>query len=78
MGKVKYPSPLKRRIIMTLDEAKGLCQGSIIYDIYGSKWKILSIKTWKRNTNRILISLKYGLYDFAKVDETQLHLLKGK
>ncbi len=62
---------------MTLEEAKQLYIGQTIIDFNNKKWKITSIKTWKRNPNRIEIGLKYGLYRFAKIDENQLHLIKG-
>lgn len=61
---------------MTLEEAKTLSINQIVFDMYNKKWKIISIKTWKRNSNRIEIGLKYGLYTFEKLNETQLHLIK--
>lgn len=61
---------------MTLEETKNLCVGENVYDIYNNKWKILSIRRWKRNPEKILISLKFGLNTFAKIDETRLDLIK--
>lgn len=61
---------------MTLEETKNLCVGENVYDIYNNKWKILSIRRWKRTPERILISLKFGIYGFAKVNEKELHLIK--
>lgn len=62
---------------MTLEEAKTLKQNDIIYsNSDNSKWKVTSVKVWKRNPSRIEIGLKHGLYTFAKVNESQLHLIK--
>lgn len=63
---------------MTLDEAKQLCQGEILIDVYGDKWKILKITTWKRSPNKILISCRFGLYKYNKFDEHDLHKFVGK
>jgi hypothetical protein len=34
--------------------------------------KVLSMKIWKRNESRVLVSVKRGLRDFAKFDENEL------
>lgn len=65
---------------MTIQEAKTLCINGFLYskelknvDGTPQKFKILSIKTWKTRPERIRISCKRGLYQFIKIDETQLH-----
>lgn len=64
---------------MTIDDAKKLQKGDVIYakempDAKGkpSRWKVTSVKTYKRDPNRILIGLKHGLYDYAKITEYDL------
>jgi len=66
---------------MELETAKKLKYGDIIYFYDGIRErpyriKVLSIKTWKRNPNRIFISGKYGLYEYPKFNETDLERLK--
>ena len=63
---------------MTIEEANKLCVGQILIDIHNNKWKILSIKKWKKNPEKILLSCKHGLWEFARFDETRLHLIKDK
>lgn len=67
---------------ITIEEAKNLKCGQVIYhatkknaDKTSMRAKVLSVKTWKRSPDRVLISLKHGMYDFAKFDETQLNEL---
>ena len=57
---------------ITLEEAKELVQGQIIYfptlkNVNGSpmRLKVTSIKTWKRDSNRIKIGIKHGLYAYG-------------
>lgn len=40
------------------------------------RFKVLSVKTWKRTPDKVIVSLKYGLRGFAKVDEDGLDLIK--
>lgn len=65
---------------LTLQQAKELRKNSILRSLVQNnsdgtpqRFKILSIKKWKRQPNRILISCKRGLYEFIKIDETQIH-----
>ncbi len=67
---------------MTLQEAKNLVIGSTVYhttkkNANGTpmRAKVLSVKTWKRSPEKVLVSLKHGLYDYAKFDETEIDQL---
>ncbi len=71
---------------ITLEDAKKLPIGSWVHtepitivrhfqSHIAVNWKITSIKTWKRNPNRILIGLKHGLYVYYKADENDLQYL---
>jgi len=73
---------------MNLQEAKELKRGNILvpnldqveYFNKGGKnrdgslmrFKVTSIKTWKRNPNRIQIGLSRGLYEHYKIDESEI------
>jgi len=60
---------------MDINEAKNLVQNDFVFDDLGRKYKILSIKTWKRNPEKVLVSLRHGLFIFIKVDENEIHLI---
>lgn len=34
--------------------------------------KVTSVQTWKREPNRVCVSVKYGMYDYAKIQEWDL------
>jgi len=34
------------------------------------RWKVTSVKLWKRDPNRFRLGLKFGLYSHETVDET--------
>lgn len=64
---------------MNLDQAKKLTKGQWIYSTTNrtandtpTRVKVLSIKTWKREPDRILISCRYGLKVFFKLNEREL------
>ena len=64
---------------MNLDQAKKLAQDQWIYSTTHrtakdtpTRVKVLSIKTWKREPDRILISCRYGLKVFFKLNEREL------
>jgi hypothetical protein len=67
---------------MTLQEAKNLVQGSLVHHVSKRnadgtpmRAKVLSVRTWKRSPDRVLVSLKHGLYDYAKFDEREIDQL---
>ncbi len=65
---------------MTLDEAKSLSYGQHVWframqgDAREAKVNGQP-KTWKRDTSRVLVSLKYGLYEYATFSESELDRL---
>lgn len=64
---------------MTLEQAKNLKYGDVIYYRFGKRITRYKVngkpKTWKREPNRIEIPLKFGLYTYDRADESHLHLL---
>jgi len=68
---------------ITLEQAKGLKHGDIVhhetnYNADGScqRWRINGkVKTWKRDTGRIRIPVKNGLYKFDYITQHDLHLV---
>lgn len=64
---------------LTLGQARSLTAGKTIYAIdernsdgSAQRFKVLSVKTWKRDVSRIEVSLKRGLKQFLRIDEDQL------
>jgi len=60
--------------MITLQEAKNLYQGQTIYDSImknadgsAARYRVSSVKTWKRDPNRIRVGLKYGLYSYGEL-----------
>jgi hypothetical protein len=65
---------------MTIDEAKQLQSGTHIYHAtkldsrgHSVRYKVTSIKTWKRDPMRIEVGLKYGMYAYEKIEAGDLH-----
>lgn len=68
--------------MITLDQAKSLQYGTILYSTlhtdskgYPRQWRVTSVKTWKTRPNEVLIGLKFGLYDHDKIDQNELGLV---
>lgn len=68
---------------MDLQTAKNLRPGDSVHHVEkknadGSpmRAKVTSVKTWKRNPDRVLIGLKHGLYDYVKFTENDIHLIE--
>jgi len=65
---------------MTLDEAKNLKLGQVIYsrlwtnaDGSPQRWRVNGkVKTWVRSPERVKVPLKRGLYEFSYLTETYL------
>ena len=64
---------------MTIEQAKNLKAGDIIHHVSKKnadgtpmRAKVTSIKTWKTRPDDILVSVKHGLYDYAKFNQNQL------
>ena len=70
---------------MDLKTAKSLKAGDEVYhtsaknaDGTAQRFKVTSVKTWKRSPQRVEVRLKRGLYQYETCDETGLHLLTTK
>jgi len=69
---------------MTLEEAKNLSIGQIIYQVNDTnvdgslrRWKVNGeVKTWKRKANqhRVRVPLKHGLWTYSYLTERNLGL----
>jgi len=65
---------------MTLQEAKALRKGQMVYHTTqknadgktAMRARVTSIKTWKRNPDRVEVRVKHGLYDYATFTEADL------
>ena len=68
---------------ITLDQARGLYHGQELYcdtdrnsDGTPLVWRVNGkVKTWKRDTGRIEVPIKHGLYDFGYLTEKLLGLV---
>ena len=68
---------------LTLEEAKNLKHGTILYhlknknsDGTAQRWKVNGkVKTWKRDPSKIQVPLKYGLYRYDYLTENELNLV---
>lgn len=66
--------------MITLEQAKSLKSGTTIYvtmfkrgkPISAARFKITSIKTWKRTPERVEIRWKHGLYEFGTFNQNDL------
>jgi len=56
---------------MELEQAKKLRAGDIIFH-NGKRFKVTSVKRWKREPDRIEIGLKYGLYQYYRILNSDL------
>ena len=67
---------------MTLDEAKQLEYGQIIYHAFArnadgspQRWRVAgTIKTWKRDPDRVEIKVRHGMHDHDLLDQWNLPL----
>ncbi len=72
---------------MKVTQAKQLKPGQVIYAIPKSgafnnsgknadgslmRFKVTSVKTWKRNLDKVLIGIKRGLYEYYKINENEI------
>ena len=69
--------------MITSNQAKNLKHGDILYhtinknaDKTPQRWRVNGkVKTWKRDTNRIQIPLKHGLYDYDYLTQDDLTIV---
>jgi hypothetical protein len=61
--------------MITLEQAKQLGIGIIIYDTNGKRWEVNGkVKEWKRSPGRVQVPLKHGLYTYGYLTEDNLEL----
>lgn len=51
-----------------------LTNRSEFYDYTFARWRVTSVKRWKRDTQRLEVHAKFGLYKFASFNEHDLYL----
>ncbi len=76
----EYPQTL---VPLTLDEAKQLKSGDILYSTFQkdskgepTKWKVNGmVQTWKRSPDRVKVPIKHGLYAYDYVTEHNLYAI---
>lgn len=57
--------------MITFTDAKNLKPGDILVDSSNKKWKVNGqVITWVKDTNRIRIPLKHGLYVYDYISES--------
>jgi len=60
--------------MITIDQAKELKYRDILVDSNGRNWRVNGmVKTWKKDSNRIQIPIKHGLYDYGYIDQDNLY-----
>lgn len=68
---------------ITIEQAKALKPGMILHQVgaFNSdgtprRWKVNGkVKTWKKDSSRVSIPIKHGLYAYDTITETSLHLV---
>jgi len=69
--------------MLTLEQAKGLIYGQILYHVVNrnskgkrQKWRVSGKpKTWKRYPEKVRVPIKHGLYHHDAIDELNLFFL---
>jgi hypothetical protein len=68
---------------MTIEEARQLKRGDYIHHVTKinadgtpMRARVLSVKTWKRDPLRIVVSVKHGLYDYASFSAFELSAIE--
>jgi hypothetical protein len=57
--------------VITFDTAKNLQHGAILLDGHGRRWRVSGrVKLWIRDTKRIRVPLKHGLYSYDSITES--------
>lgn len=60
--------------MLTLEHAKALKYGDVLTDTAGKKWRVNGkVKTWKRDTSRVQVPVKHGLYRYDYITELSLN-----
>ena len=69
--------------MITLEQAKALSPGDILHhstnrntDSTCQRWKVNGkVKTWKRDSSRVLIPVKHGLRNYGYITEDELAMV---
>jgi hypothetical protein len=61
---------------ITLETLKGMTRGDAIHLPDGRRWRVNgAVKTWKRDAGRVRVPLKFGLYAYDAVTESDIDTL---
>ena len=67
---------------ITLEQAKNLKPGTILYSMFNKnkkgepqKWKVTSVKTWKTRPDDVLVKLQHGLYSYGNINHHDLDMV---
>lgn len=72
--RVKTPAPMIKVRRMTLDEIKSLGSHAKMIANDGTLRDVKingRVRTWKRDSNRVEVPVKYGLYEYATFDTSE-------
>lgn len=59
--------------MIRLEDAKKLTVGDILLDANNKRWKVNGkVRTWKRDTSRVEIPIKHGLYRYGYLTDGNL------
>lgn len=69
--------------MITLEQAKNLRQGTILYHIFNKnsdgspqRWRVNGLpKTWKTRPSEVRVPVKYGLYSYDYLTQNELGLV---
>ena len=69
--------------MITLEQAKALTHGTILYHVSNrnadgtpERWRVNGqVKRWKRDTDRIRVPIKHGLWDYDYLENDGLDLV---
>lgn len=68
---------------ITLEQAKALQRGDVLYHVThrnadgtAQRWRVTGkVLTWKRDAERIVVPVKYGLYTYDSITKDELHFV---
>lgn len=71
---------------ITLDQAKNLTHGTTLYHMINrntdgtpQRWRVNGrVRTWKRDSSRVSVPIKHGLWSYDRLTEHELELVSLK
>lgn len=69
----RYTKQTKEYKLLTLDQIKALSGHSLIISNKGDVVRVKingAVKTWKKDQQRFSVPVKFGLYEYGRIDET--------